>query len=82
VYSASGVTVMTNIEIRGTEEEEFDEQVQALSRRGYRIVDKKLVVDPAASPPVCGWILYRETTRAERLTLVPSGTVADNAPAS
>jgi hypothetical protein len=57
---------MTSVRITGGEEEQFDQDVQRLARAGYRIIDKALVVDPAASPPVWGWILFRERTDAER----------------
>jgi hypothetical protein len=59
---------MTSVEIRGSEEEEFDQQVQELALAGHRIIDKMLVVDPTACPPVWGWILYRELTNAEWTT--------------
>jgi hypothetical protein len=60
---------MTSVEIRGNEEEEFDQQVQELATAGHRIIDKMLVIDPTASPPVWGWILYREMTNAERTAI-------------
>jgi len=53
-------------ELSGDEESAFDAEVQRITKEGFRIVDKHLVIDPAEAPPAWGWILYRETTSGER----------------
>lgn len=65
------VALITCDEVTGREEELFDLEVQLLGKRGFRVVDKAMVVDPSASPPVSGWILFRETTNAERNNVRP-----------